>query len=60
MKPKWMRHLHTINHHKWLVLKHCFAGGLYWQGLTHDLSKYSPIEFWAGAKYYQGDHSPCQ
>ena len=44
MKPKWMRHLHTINHHKWLVLKHCFAVGLYWQGLTHDLSKYSPTE----------------
>ena len=24
----------------------------------HDLSKYSPIEFFVGAKYYQGDHSP--
>ena len=58
MKPKWMRHLHTINHHKWLVLKHCFAVGLYWQGLTHDLSKYSPAEFLVGVRYYQGTRSP--
>ena len=32
--------------------------GLYRQGLLHDLSKYSPVEFSAGAKYYQGDRSP--
>lgn len=24
----------------------------------HDLSKYSPTEFWMGAKYYQGYRSP--
>ena len=55
---KWLSHLRTINHHKLLVMKHCFRCGLYWQGLTHDLSKYSPVEFSAGAKYYQGDRSP--
>ncbi len=32
--------------------------GLYWQGLTHDLSKYSLTEFLVGAKYFQGDCSP--
>ncbi len=52
------KHLKTITHHKWLVLKGCFAVGLYWQGLTHDLSKYAPREFLVGAKYYQGDRSP--
>ena len=36
----------------------CFKVGLYWQGLTHDLSKYSPAEFWIGARYYQGTKSP--
>ena len=51
-------HLKTINHHRALVRKHCFRLGLYWQGLTHDLSKYSPVEFWAGVKYFQGDRSP--
>ena len=57
-RPKWMRHLHTINHHKWLVMKHCFALGLYRQGLWHDLSKYSPAEFIPGVKYYTGKSSP--
>ena len=48
-------HLKTVNHHRALVRKYCFRLGLYWQGLTHDLSKYSPV---AGVKYFQGDHSP--
>lgn len=51
-------HLSTINRHKWLVMKYCFRLGLYRQGLCHDLSKYSPEEFWAGVRYFQGDHSP--
>lgn len=55
---KAWQHLKTITHHKWLVLCGCFRVGLYWQGLTHDLSKYSPTEFRAGAKYYQGTRSP--
>ena len=56
MKP-W-QHFKTITHHRLLVLAGCFRVGLYWQGLTHDLSKYSPTEFWVGARYYQGDKSP--
>lgn len=27
-------------------------------GTAHDLSKYSPVEFLVGCKYYQGDRSP--
>lgn len=56
MKP-W-QHWKTITRHKCLVMEGCFRVGLYWQGLTHDLSKYSPTEFWIGAKYYQGTRSP--
>lgn len=52
------RHFKTITHHRLLVCSHCFRVGLYWRGLTHDLSKYSPIEFWTGARYYQGNRSP--
>lgn len=55
---KWLNHLKTITHHKKLVLQNCFRVGLYYQGITHDLSKYSPIEFLAGARYYQGHCSP--
>ncbi|MCR5251116.1 MAG: DUF5662 family protein [Lachnospiraceae bacterium] len=55
---KALEHLKTINRHRALVRKGCFAVGLYWQGLTHDLSKYSPEEFLTGVKYYQGYRSP--
>ena len=55
---KVLGHLRTINHHKRLVMKHCFKVGLYRQGLMHDMSKYSPSEFLAGCKYYQGNRSP--
>lgn len=51
-------HLKTVNRHRRLVRRYCFKLGLYWQGLTHDLSKYSPTEFWRSAKYYQGFRSP--
>jgi len=51
-------HFKTITAHRRLVRKYCFRLGLYAQGLTHDLSKYSPTEFWRGAKYYQGYRSP--
>ena len=53
-----VKHFCTITRHRLLVCKHCFKIGLYWQGLTHDLSKYSPEEFWTGVRYYQGDRSP--
>ena len=51
-------HLHTINTHKIMVMKHCFKVGLYKQGLLHDLSKYTPTEFIPGVIYYQGYRSP--
>lgn len=56
MKP-W-QHFKTITKHRWLVMLGCFRVGLYRQGLTHDLSKYAPTEFWMGARYYQGNRSP--
>lgn len=55
-----LAHFITITRHRHLVRRHCFQVGLYWRGLTHDLSKYSPTEFWRGAKYYQGTFSPTQ
>jgi len=51
-------HLKTIMHHKNLVRQGCFKVGLFRQGMMHDLSKFSPAEFWVGCKYYQGDMSP--
>lgn len=52
------KHFMTITKHRRMVRKHCFKVGLYWRGLTHDLSKYSIQEFRTGIKYYQGTRSP--
>ena len=52
------KHFCTITKHRWKVRSGCFRVGLYWRGLVHDLSKYSPSEFISGAKYYQGTRSP--
>ena len=57
----WARfwgHLHTVNIHRYRVLVNCIHAGILWRGLTHDLSKYSPTEFWNGVRYYQGTRSP--
>ncbi len=53
-----LAHFKTITKHRHLVCRYCFRLGLYRQGLMHDLSKYAPVEFWNGAKYYQGTKSP--
>ena len=51
-------HFKTITTHRNLVCSYCLRLGLVAQGLTHDLSKYAPVEFWRGARYYQGTRSP--
>ena len=51
-------HFRTITRHRHRVIAHCFRAGIGWQGLFHDLSKYSPAEFIVGAKYYLGTRSP--
>ena len=55
---KWLEHFKLVCHHRRLVRQGCFKLGLYRQGLTHDLSKFSPTEFRVGAKYFQGYRSP--
>ena len=52
------KHFKTITYHKLLVMQGCCKIGLYWQGITHDLSKYTPEEFLNGARYFQGNRSP--
>jgi len=55
---KCYRHFLVITRHKWEVFKLCWKAGLYWQGITHDLSKYSFAEFIEYAHYFQGTSSP--
>ena len=51
-------HLSTVLNHRHMVMKHCFKAGIFFRGITHDLSKFSPTEFIQGVKYYQGNRSP--
>lgn len=53
-----IKHFKLITYHKWLVFKLCCKIGEPWRGLIHDLSKYSPTEFFESVKYYKGTHSP--
>ena len=51
------RHFKTICVHKLWVFYYCCKLGIIWQGITHDLSKFSPIEFLESVKFYQGGKS---
>ena len=58
IKGAW-GHFKTITRHRHKVIQHAFKAGIGFQGLFHDLSKYKPAEFLAGAKYYtDGTRSP--
>ena len=53
-----IKHFTLITKHRFLVFKLCCKIGEPWRGFVHDLSKYSPTEFFEGVKYYTGTHSP--
>lgn len=51
-------HFHLITKHKIHVMRLCFRCKLYKQGILHDMSKYTPSEFFSGCKYFHGKKSP--
>ena len=53
------KHVKLVSTHRKFVRKACFKMGLFWQGLTHDLSKYSLTEL-SMCKYYTCKGSPHQ
>lgn len=57
---KFFKHLGLVTKHRFGVFRLCCKCGLFWRGLTHDLSKFSPTEFWESVKYYNGHHSPIE
>lgn len=52
------KHFGKICQHKKWVFHYCHRAGITWRGIKHDLSKFSPTEFWESVKYYQGTSSP--
>lgn len=55
---KSIKHFNTINKHRWYVFKYSIKAGIPIRGLLHDLSKYSPSEFFESSKYFVGYRSP--
>lgn len=60
MLKRLFGHLKTVCRHRYYVFKECAACGLLWQGLIHDLSKFSITEFCSSVKYFQGNRSPIE
>ena len=54
------KHFKTVCRHKVIVYRECKACGIKWQGIVHDMSKFSPTEFIPSAKYFQGTGSPIE
>lgn len=57
MNLVWLKLIKRILTHKYYVAKYCFQIGLYWQGITHDLSKFSFTEFSGAIKYWDDNIS---
>ena len=51
-------HFKKICIHKYWVFYYCCKAGIPWRGIKHDMSKFSPTEFWESVRYYQGNRSP--
>ena len=52
------KHIALVIRHKHKVFVHCAKCGLFFRGMVHDLSKFSPEEFFESVKYYTGKRSP--
>ena len=52
------KHFNTVIKHKWYVFIYSCKAGIPFRGLVHDMSKFSPTEFFESAKYFQGNRSP--
>lgn len=54
---KLAKHIRIVMKHRKYVRQMCFKMGIRWQGIVHDISKYSLREL-SIAKYYVGTRSP--
>lgn len=55
---RFFGHLKTVLKHKRWVYYYAKRLGIPWQGITHDMSKFSPVEFNEGVRYWTGKRSP--
>lgn len=55
---KIIKHTKLVSLHRWYVFQCAVKAGIPYRGLVHDLSKFSPTEFFESIKYYNGEKSP--
>jgi hypothetical protein len=56
-----VKYLWYVLRHRWFVMLACFRCGLIWRGLTHDLSKFRPSEWFPYvASFYGPQYPPLQ
>ncbi len=51
----YLKYLNYLLKHKWNVLIECWRIGLIWHGISHDMSKFRPSEFFPYANYFFGE-----
>ena len=52
---KYLKYLSYVLRHKWYVFIECCKLGIPWVGITHDLSKFRPSEWFPYANYFGGN-----
>jgi len=60
MTNNFFKHLSVVMRHKHEVYKAMKLCGHPIQGLFHDMSKFSPVEFIESVKFFQGNRSPIE
>ena len=58
MLKKAICHFRLVMRHKTMVFRLCKKAGIPVRGFFHDMSKFSPTEFFESVKYYTGKKSP--
>lgn len=53
---KHWKYLKYLLRHKWAVFVECWHVGLVWRGITHDLSKFRPSEWFPYVERFYGVH----
>lgn len=54
----FFKHWGLVNRHRFHVFTNGCRCGIGFHCLFHDLSKYTPKEFWTSVRHYEGSHSP--
>ena len=53
---KHLKYLKYVVIHKWYVMLQCFRFGIYWRGITHDISKFYPSEWFSYVNRFYGNN----